>query len=84
MLEGFNYEEPLSTLHEVRQGHDGIKDYDDLGSGKVAPAYEPSAPARSTSALRSAPYIDSDERATVTLVYAAPGMEAAAPGEAQR
>jgi ATP-dependent RNA helicase RhlE len=81
MLEGFNYEEPLSTLHEVRQGHDGIKDYDDLGSGKVAPAYEPSAPSRSTSALRPAPYSDSDERASVTLVYAAPGMETAAPGE---
>jgi ATP-dependent RNA helicase RhlE len=89
MLEGFNYEEPLSTLHEVRQGHDGIKDYDDLGSGKAAPertqtqstgsgqAYAP----RSSGGLRPAPYSDSDEHASVTLVFAAPGMEAAAPGE---
>jgi ATP-dependent RNA helicase RhlE len=88
MLEGFNYEEPLSTLHEVRQGHDGIKDYDDLGSGKPAPerSQSPSAGSgqtyapRSSGGLRPAPYSDSDERASVTLVFAAPGMEAAAPG----
>ena len=63
MLQGFNYEEPLGTLHEVRQGHDGIKDYDDLGSGKPGPA-----------TMRPAPYTDRDEHASVTMVYAAPGM----------
>jgi ATP-dependent RNA helicase RhlE len=86
MLENFNYSEPLSTLHEVRQGHDGIKDYDDLGDGKAAPAYSPRAAAAmgasaNAQAARQAPYSDSDDRATVTLVYAAPGMETAPAGE---
>ena len=79
MLEGFNYEEPLSTLHEVRQGHDGIKDYDDLGSGKAAPERTEKIERTASPTVRSTPYSDSDERASVTLVYAAPGMETAAP-----
>ena len=87
MLEGFNYEEPLSTLHEVRQGHDGIKDYDDLGSpsaGSGQAPYQRTAPAASAAPrgeLRPAPYSDGDERASVNLVFALPGMATMAPGE---
>ncbi len=67
----FNYEEPLGLQHEVRQGHN-VRDYEDLGL--------PGGGAF-TSVPRRA-FKDSDERASVLLLYSPDATEAdAVPSE---
>jgi superfamily II DNA/RNA helicase len=64
----FNYEEELGVQHEVRQGHN-VRDYDDLGRPGAGPS-------------RPRPFKDEDERASITLLYAADQDPAQASAEA--
>jgi ATP-dependent RNA helicase RhlE len=68
MLEDFKYDEELGTQHEVRQGHDGIKHFDDKRPARPAreefrpPADERPSPGTGIPIIR-----ESDERATIIV-----------------